>query len=306
MKAFCVTITALINVATAGCGNAGRVAEPVSQVANDAEMRETKTVAAPKDLTDVLRKVRNVKSDSYHRFLRKISLLVPPRCVGQQWNTVTKIMEQHRFPVVESWDNGDAAHCYYLVKKKAFQFSNGHSLDLHILLTVLLSAENADRPNLPARPGKIYAADTALVADINAPYADLVAQERYPKGSILDTVLRLDKVKAVGSTWPLLKKVYVHYGYLFDRWVEHSPSGFHVTVEFSASINEKVGGKKMYFFVPSGLDPLRSPNSQEELLDGFTAKDTLGGIRSGGGNEWWYGAPDVVEANQKKYLKNRK
>lgn len=301
MKAFCVTITAVISTVSVGCDNGDRVVESVSQGANGVQTRKATIVASPEELDDALVKVRDLKSDSYHHFLREASLLLPPRFVGQQWSTVTNVMEKHQFPIVESWENGDASHCYYLVKKNAFQFPNGHSLDLH----VLFSAWNADRPNLPARPGKIWAANAAFVADINAPYADLVAQDRYPKGSILDVVLRSDKVKDVGSAWPLLKKVFVHYGYISDRWVEHSPSGFHITIEFTASLDEKVAGKKMYFSVPSGLDPLRSFDGKE-LLDGFTSQDTLGEIRFVGSNGWWHGEPDVVGANKKKYLKNRK
>lgn len=257
--------------------------------------------SAPVD-SDPFEKLAGLRTDSYHVFLREASLLVPPALMGQNWSDVQELMKIHQFPVFESWDNGDAVHGYHLIKKKYIVFPRGHVLDL----CLLLSANNLDRGHLPARAGKIYRADVALVAECNAPYAQVLKEGRFPQGTVLDAVLASATVKIAGEEWPLLKRVYVYYGYILNHHLEHNPSGFSADVEFTASLTEKIAGKTMYFAVPSQLDPLQSPGGKSKPLEDFKPEDTLGGVNPKGSNEWWQGEPQVVEANQRKYLRKKK
>jgi hypothetical protein len=210
-------------------------------------------------------------------------------------------MKRHRFAAEESWANGDAVHSYHLVKKGAFRLSKKESLDLWLLL----SAPNLHQPKGPARPGKLYRADVALVADLNAPYSQVAAEKKFPKGSVLDVVLRLKGAREIGEVWPILRKVYVHYGCIGNRWEEYNPSGFHVCVEFAVSRKKEFAGKTVYFYIPSGLDPLESWDGKKKGLGGFKPQDALGEITIGGGNEWWQGDDKTVEANKRKYLKKK-
>jgi hypothetical protein len=67
---------------------------------------------------------------------------------------------------------------------------------------------------------------------------------------------------------------------------------------------EPVAGKRMHFFVPSGLDPpLLSVNDEVEHLEEFKSQDTIEDIEEWGGNEWWDGDPQTIKANKRKYLK---
>jgi hypothetical protein len=290
MKVPFSALVATFIAACVGCGDGDRVVEPVA--------RKAEVLASPEELDDALMKVVDLHSDSYHSFLRDASLLMNPRFVGQPWDTAMSVLEKHQFPVVKSWENGAAIHRYFLLKKDAFQFSNGQSLDLYLLA----SAWNTDPPKEPVRPGKLFAAHAALVAAVEVPYREMIAQERFPPGSVLDVVLRSDKVAGDGARWPLVKEVYVYYQYLFDRWVDYSPSGFEVRVEFAASLEKEIAGKTLSFKVPSGFDPLRSFDDKVEPSIGFTPQDTLGKISEAGGDEWWQGEPGEIEVNQRKYL----
>src|SRR5439155_2061701 len=192
----------------------------------------------------------------------------------QEWAEVQKLMRERAFAAVKAWENGDSVHGYYMLKRKAFAFANGHSLDLYLLL----SAPNLDRPKLPARPGRLYRADVALAAEINAPYPQVNGQKRFPKGSVLDVIMSCETVREVGDIWPLLRSIIVHYGYVGKKGIDYNPSGFHVYLEFTATVKEDVAGKMMYFDVPSGLDPLQSWDGRKKLLKDFTSQDTLGEI----------------------------
>src|SRR5262249_23607734 len=124
-----------------------------------------------------------------------------------------------------------------------------------------------------------------------------------PRGSILEAVLTSKKVQETGETRPFLKRVYVYYGYIFSHYTPHNPSGFHVNVEFTASLKEQIAGKWLYFTVNSGLDPWRTVEGKARPSGDFKPQNVLGDVRNRGGNEWWYGDQEVVEANKRRYLK---
>jgi hypothetical protein len=287
---------------------AGCLGEPQAEVwvDEDEQLRmhtvvETSDQAVKLEPVEALDRVLKLKADSYHVLLREASRLVPPALLGREWGEVQRLMQNHSFVSVEAWDNGSAANAYWLLKRKAVTFSNGYSLDLY----ALIQARNLDEPNYPLRLDGLCRADVALVAAINAPYAQVIAEERYPKGSVLEVILNHMKVREVGETWPLLSKIYVNYGYLYDRWRGYNPSGFEVQVEFIVSTQEEIAQKKMTFTVASGLDPLRSLDGKKAVLDGFESQDTLGKIRECGGLEAWHGEPETIAALKLKYLKSK-
>lgn len=282
MKIFTLFLISI--VLSLGCskqqGNQTKNTNPIKNVSTE----PTNTADTLENALDQLSKI---PTDSYHRFLRSSSLVVPPVCVGKTWAAVTGFLDKTHS--MEAWENGSAIHNYYQLQENAIELSDRHSLDLWLLLSAS-----------PSR--KIYAGDVALVSILNTNYSGVIDGAPYPVGSVLDRVLRADDVKEVGKSWPYLKRILVHYGHLQDRWMEYNPSGFHVTVEFCASLTDEIAGKRMYFYVPSGLDPLQSYSGEIMPNSEFTESDTLGDITSGGGNEWWHGEPDIVDINKKKYL----
>lgn len=251
--------------------------------------------ADEKAVIEALTKVRELKATSYHLFLREAAQIFPQVCVGREWSDVTNILDKQECPIVESWGNGKRR--YYLVREKAFSFENGSSLDAYIWL----SADDSIPRNLQASSPRVFQADIVLAANVNAPSEDLIAQRRFPRNSVLDVVLCSKEVQRGVSRWPLVKTIFVNYGSIIGRW--GSASGFEVTVECAASLEKRVGGERMYFFVRSGLDPVKLFSNEVASPDVFTPKDSLGEVTGYGGNEWWHGNTTVIEANKKKYLK---
>ena len=144
------------------------------------------------------------------------------------------------------------------LKNNTFTFPGCDSTELWILL----SAMNSDRPNYPVKPGAVFAADVAIVSTINTSYQKLIDAKPFPTDSVLDIVLKTDDVKSVGAIWPIVHRIYVHYGYIANRWSENNPNGFHITVEFVASRDSEIAGKRNYFSgSPVGLIPC------ERILD---------------------------------------
>jgi hypothetical protein len=247
---------------------------------------------------DAIDRVLRLKSGSYHTLLREASRLVPPALLGMTWVEVQRVMQEQSLMIVKEWQGNNGPLAYYILKRGAFVFSNGFSLDLY----VLLGAVNEGRHQYGPCLGKLYQADVALVGDINAPYAQVVAEERFPKGSVLEVALSCEEVRKTSEVWPILGKVCVYYGYLADRWLEFNPSGFRVDIEFTASAQGEIGGREMIFTVVSGLDPLRSSDGTWEILNGFKSEDTLHQMRVFDGLEW--GHPERISANNRKYLRS--
>lgn len=235
---------------------------------------------------------------SYQVQLREYSLSIPALYEDRRWTDVTNEIEEDGPPIVEDWSNGDALHRYYLIEKDSYLLPSGHNLDLHLQV----SAWNEHRGSWTPTPGDVYAANAALVSDVNLPYADLIKEDLYPHGSALDLVVRSEDVAEVGAVWPIVTKVFAYYGYFNHHRREFNSSGFFVKVEFTASMTEEVAGKRMSFFVPSGLDQMMSHSGAPMTIGEFESSDTLLGVNSGGGNEWWQGTENVVEANKEKYL----
>ncbi len=239
-----------------------------------------KRAADRRAVSEALTKVRELKTASYHEFLRKASQIFPPVCVGRDWSHVSTLIEKQMCPIVESWDGGKRR--YYLLKKRAFSFDNGHSLDAYIWL----SANNFVSSEGQARSLRVFEADIVLGATINISYTELMKQQRFPRNSVLDVVLRSKEVKREGKRRPFVKNVFVNYGSILERWIGVKVSGFDVTVEFAASREDDAGGKRMYFFVRSGLDPVVPQDDKDVASKDFAPKDTLGEVVGYGSNEW--------------------
>ena len=265
--------------------------EPTSRI-------QLKMEAKPNPLDDALAKLRGLDVKSYHSFLRESSRLLPPQCLDKPWSEINGHFVALGLPTMKTWENGSAIHRYYKLKDNAISFPGCRSTDLWLLL----SAKNTDEPNCPVKPGSVYRSNVAIVSTIGTSYKELIDSKPYPADSVLDTILSSEEVRLVGATWPIVHRVYLHYGYIANRWSEYNPNGFHVTVEFVASLDDEIAGKQIDFSVPSGLDPMQT-HLGEELTDAkFVASDTIGDVESGGGNEWWHGEPHIIEANRKKYL----
>jgi hypothetical protein len=250
-----------------------------------APQTQPKTGRMEQALARALNDVQKMSRASYQVMLREAWLRVPPLLKDKNWSEVEPIFTQLALPVVEEWENGDFLNVYYLLKKRAFVFRDGQSLDMQVFLRI---SQNGPQ-NKWWRPGTIVTADVLLAKDgINIPYDQFMSNEPYPKGSALDLALREADVRTMGQTWPLLKAIRVHYGpFIFRSSEEYSASGYHVEVEFAASATQRIGGTRMVWFIES------------------TPDDALGVPLCSGGVAWWSGDPETVEVNQHEYLRRQ-
>lgn len=138
---------------------------------------------------------------------------------------------------------------------------------------------------LGAKPGFVMVAKSGLSAAPNERYAKFMKREVYPKDSVLDLVLRRDEVKAAAKKAPVLKRVEVSYDVLRDHNLEQQPQGFSVVVDLVDSLKSEDVGRRLHFFVPSGLDSPLGVDGQPVERD-YLPEDTLGEVRYLGGSEW--------------------
>ena len=254
--------------------------------------------ATANDLGGAVGALLNRHVASYHVLLRELSLVVEPRCLGRPWSTVEKELKGQGLHVVDWWENGAAINCHYIVASNAFTTPAGYPMDLYLMV----QAENIGYATATQQVGRVFIAIAALVSDVHQLYSNLVSQARFPKGSVIEKVLDHREVRKDGRIWPMVKRVYASYGYLFDRWSEYSPSGFRVEIEYELGRANDFGVKSGGYMVPSGLDPLKSETGQPESLK-CTSNDSLGEITQTGSLESWRGDDDAIVKLKAKYLK---
>lgn len=254
---------------------------------------EPVAVALPSAITSI----RKLNTNSYQTFLREAAQIFRPACVGRSWEEVTNAIEKQNCPIIESHDNGDRLRKTYLVKKAAFAFPNGRTLDAY----ARISGRNTDSGHKPSRPAKVSQADILLVDETRVRYEIVAEQNRYPSGSVLDAVLKSPAVEREGLRWPIMKTILVNHGSIMTR--SGVARGFEVEVEFTASLENRIGGERMYFFV--GSEP-SAANDGDINVDDVEPKTRLGEVQGFGANEWWHGTPNVVDTNKKKYMSDQR
>ena len=169
---------------------------------------------------------------------------------------------------------GKALDRRYLIRKAAVKLSNGSALDAHLSVSVRYTAGSKQTRT----PGNAFHARVFLSDEINE-RTENVLLDRYPKDTVLDLVFQTDEIKQGLKDWPYIKTVEVVYEPFLTRYGVHY--GFAATVDFAESLDEDIGGKRLYFDASSGLGPAYS-----DLPDGFQPKDTLGDVRANGSNQW--------------------
>lgn len=231
------------------------------------------------DLDLVIRRYGN----SYHELIRAASLVVVPRCKDKSWLAVTTAFAKQGFTITEEVNKGDTNFRHYLAKMNAYRAPGGQGHDL----VITIAAKNRDgSQELLVHQRKVRQASCPLVVTIEKPFANAEPERWCPKGSVLEAVFAHPQTRAACTEWPIVRRVFVSYGLLYNRWQEWHPSGFQITVEFVASRNKEVGGATMYFTAKSRLDPLKTLDGKALHTDRFLPQDFLGLVETAGGWEW--------------------
>ncbi len=122
-----------------------------------------------------------------------------------------------------------------------------------------------------------------IVTQPRQEHEDLIGLEQYRASTDLGAALRHEDVKDAVLAFPYVAKIKFLKREYIDRNT-HPATGHEVEIELVASLDEKVGGKTCSFQV----------------------WDNGSRIQTQGGHEWWFGDPDTVTANQKKYDRRKK
>jgi len=252
----------------------GALFTPVHSQTVEEDSAETVVVAA-------IKSVRGLEIESYHRFLREATLIVSTTCNHKPWMEVERALDQQLCPLIASRqiDNppdvtGKTLDRQYLAQENAVKLPNEQSLNAYIAISVRYD----DGLGRDRSPGNTFHARVLLVDQLHAKTTD-VKEDRYPKDTVLDLILKSDEIKREMKRWPYIKTIYLGYEPIVTRHGVYY--GFDATVEFAESLDSANEGKRLYFTVPSGLGP-----AYGVIPDGFDQQDSLGNIQAYGSNEW--------------------
>ncbi len=235
------------------------------------------------DVVHGLQETLRSTNTSYQVLLREMSHVVEPQCVGKPWKNVSNELMRQGLRIIDQWENGDVINCHYLIKTNAFRTASKYSFDLYLMLT----AGKLDREIPTKKPGCIVGAQAVFVSNVHLPFSELVAQSRFPKGTVLDRVLTLPEIVNNGAKWPLVRRIYLSYGSLSVDRHQYEESGFIVVVEFESAALNNLRSKNIKVAVKSGLDPFQLKNVPHHDQS-FTPTDSLEEIKvlsSGGGED---------------------
>jgi hypothetical protein len=231
---------------------------------------------------------------STHHLLRDLHLFAKRRYVGRIWATVYEELSERGSRKVPTWETEPLIGCDYTIATNVCLDSSAYPVDLCLSIKADGGAVHCN--------GRVFEANLTLVSNVKAPLSSLIAQDRYPKESVMSKVLTLPEIKAAGETWPLVKRVCVFYGYLNNRWNKYNPSGFTVAVEFVTDATE-IGSKRITYTIVSNLDPCKTKEGAPYTRSD-RAEDSLGDVELIGDLESWRGEDNEIEIAKAKYLRS--
>jgi hypothetical protein len=138
--------------------------------------------------SSIISQLQRDTSTSYHILLRNLYQTTNARYAQKLWRSVDADLRKEGFTLVESELRQHFRSYQYRAKRNAYTFPKGNPVDVYATLTAELEAGGQGRHS--GSPGKLLTVEAGFVANINLPYAELMKQGRYPKGSALDQVTR--------------------------------------------------------------------------------------------------------------------
>jgi hypothetical protein len=204
-------------------------------------------------------------------------------CLARDWSGVAEALSKQGFRVQEIYEPHDRAKFVRFLAQPA-AYVNGAG-DRHDLFFWVQSLRREGGWSVR----EIY---VGLRATFDAPFKQLSAQERYPRGGVLAAFFGLEELRKLALVCPELEEIELTYGRIRLKGADAAPAGFHVTAGFA--MDAKAGGRSVTYTAESGLDP-REIRRGRLAWDGFTPSDTLGPLTLRGGSFWGGGSPRPSE-----------
>jgi len=169
----------------------------------------------------------------------------------------------------------------YVLLKDGFTTPSGLKHDVYGEFYIRIHVDPSKRTKF-----EIQDTEIGLRARFGEPLKDVQKRAPYPRDTALDLFLRKEGGFDGASKLPILDSLEIHYGLIYDRWVEEHPRGFHMEITTLSESGDQ--GFSSGYTVASGLDPLELRDGTK-LMEGFKSENTLGGIdsmRGMGGHGW--------------------
>jgi hypothetical protein len=199
-------------------------------------------------------------------------------CLGRDWSRVAEALSGQGLRLIEIYEPHDRAKFVRFLAQPA-AYVNGAG-DRHDLFFWVQSV----RKDGGWIVREVY---VGLCATFDAPFKQLSAAERYPRGSVLAAFFGLEELQKLALVYPQLEEIELSYGRIRLKGAEAAPAGFHVNAGFV--MDAKAGGRGVTYTAESGLDP-REIRGGRLAWDGFTLSDTWGPLTLRGSSFWGGGA----------------
>jgi hypothetical protein len=204
-------------------------------------------------------------------------------CLARDWSGVAEALSHQGLRLTEIYEpHGRAKFVRFLVQPAAYVNTAGDRHDLFFWVQTI-------RKDGAWIVREVY---VGLNAKFDAPFKQLAASERYPRGSVLARFFELGELQKLALAFPLLEEIELTYGRIRLKGSDAAPAGFHVNAGFA--MDAKAGGRGVSFTAESGLDP-REIGRGRLNWDGFAPSDSLGPLTLRGSSVWGGGALKPTE-----------
>jgi len=201
-------------------------------------------------------------------------------CLARDGNRVADALARQGLRLVEIYEPHERAKFVrYLARAGAYVNGAG---DRHDLFFWIQSARREDGSWI------VREAYAGLHVAFDAPFKQVAALDRYPRGSVLAQFLELPEIQKLAVVFPLLEEIELTYGRIRERDSESVPAGFHVNAGFALAGEGKNGGRGITCAAESELDP-RETRLGKLAWEGHSPSDTRGPLTVRGNSFWGAG-----------------
>jgi hypothetical protein len=201
-------------------------------------------------------------------------------CLARPWSRVSDALSRQGFRLIEIFEPHERSKFVrFLARSGAWTSAMG---DRHDLFFWVRSARNA------AGVWTVREVYVGLVVKFEAPFKQLAAADRYPRGSVLARFFELPELAKLAIVFPTVEEVEFSYGRIRDKDADGAAAGFHVNAGFV--MEGKAGGRAIYYTAEAGLDPRELRRGRLDWA-GFASSDLVGPLTPRGTGFWGAGGP---------------
>lgn len=201
-------------------------------------------------------------------------------CLARPWSRISDALSRQGFRLIEIFEPHERSKFVRFLAQPA-AWTNGAG-DRHDLFFWVRSGKPDDGP------WKVRDVYVGLVVKFEAPFKQLAATERYPRGSVLARFFELPELAKIAVVFPFVEELEFTYGRIRDKDADRAAAGFHVNAGFV--MEGKTGGRAIYYTAEAELDPRETKRGRLDW-NGFASSDAVGPLTARGAGFWGAGGP---------------